>query len=361
MGNSKKPAPLAFKPDLEEAAKRWEAYQAGEIIDRPVVCVTAPREGKKKPASGGRGYHDRVHGDMGEILENALLSAEATFWGGESVPSYFPSFGPDEIAVFCGGTLAWSDESPNTNWSIPFVKDWKQALPLQLHQDDPLWQRLLEFYRKGVECMAGKMLLAPPDLHTNMDLLAAARGPQPLCFDVLDEPEMIDRAMVDARAVFRELWAAVVEAGRMDELGYSHGMYSMDGAAVLQCDFSCMISPEMFQRWVLPALEEEAEIVRNAMYHWDGPDALVHTDALLASAGLHTFSYVPGSGRGSHIDYVDLFKRVQAGGKAVAVGGTPEEIKTMHRELRPEKTCYHTGVGSEREAEELLDWFVKNT
>jgi hypothetical protein len=40
------PASLSLKPDLAEAAHRWEAFYAGEIIDRPVVCVTAPGDGR---------------------------------------------------------------------------------------------------------------------------------------------------------------------------------------------------------------------------------------------------------------------------------------------------------------------------
>ena len=104
-----------------------------------------------------------------------------------------------------------------------------------------------------------------------------------------------------------------------------------------------------------------AEIVKHALYHWDGPGALVHTDDLLATIGLHSLSYVPGAGYGNHIDYLDLFKRVQEGGKAVQVHGSPEEIKFMHRELQPEKAFYCTNVRSQAEAEELLAWFVKNT
>lgn len=354
-----KPAPLEFKPDLEDTARRWDAFYAGEIIDRPVICVTAPREGYK--GARGADYHERVHGDMDDIIERAIISAEATFYGGESVPSFGTSFGPDEISVFVGAEFKWSDYSGNTNWSVPYVEDWEEALPIKLQDDNPFWQRMLEFYRKAAKRMAGKMVIASLDLHTNMDLLAGIRGPQRLCTDLLDQPEMIDRAMDDARAVFRELWAAISEAGKMDELGYCHSMYSMEGAAVLQCDFSCMISPEMFRRWVLPALEEEAEIVKHAVYHWDGPDALVHTEDLLASKGLHAMSYVPGTGHGGHIDHLDLLKRVQAGGKAVQAGGSPDQIKIMHKELEPEKVYYTTHTGSQAEAEELLDWFVKNT
>ena len=351
--------PLALKPDMAEAARRWEAFYAGEIIDRPIVCVTAPREGHT-PAPAIT-YQERAFGDVDALIDHALAAAEATYWGGEAIPAFFPSIGPDEIAVFCGAELRWSDDSSDTNWSVPCVEDWELALPLRLQPEHPLWQRILAVYRRAAERMAGKVLLSPLDLHTNMDLLAALRGPQRLCLDLMDRPEMVDRAMADARRIFREVWSAVAEAGRMDEHGYCHAFYSMEGAAVLQCDFSCMMSPALFRRWVLPALEEEAAIVRHALYHWAGPGARVQTADLLARHGLFSLSYVPGDGHGEHIDYLDLFGQVQAGGKAVQVWGTPEQIKSMHRELRPEKVHYHTHCGSVSEAEQLLAWFARNT
>jgi hypothetical protein len=64
---------------------------------------------------------------------------------------------------------------------------------------------------------------------------------------------------------------------------------------------------------------------------------------------------------GGHTNYIDLFKHVQAGGKAVQVWGSPEEVKLIHRELRPEKTQYHTWAGSRAEAEALFAWFARHT
>ena len=359
MTTRRTPAPLAFKPDLVEAARRWDAFYAGEMIDRPVVCVTAPREGRKAPP--GSDYYQRACGDMDDVINRALAGAEATFFGGEAVPSFYPSFGPDEVAVFCGAPLCWSRDSGNTNWSRPFVEDWEEALPLKIQENHPLWQRMLALYRRAAERMAGKMALSPLDLHTNMDLLAPARGPERLCVDCIERPDLVDRAMESARAVFPVLWKAITEAGRLDELGYCHGVYSMEGAAYLQCDFSCMISPAMFDRWVLPALEEEAEIVRRCVYHWDGPGALVHTDSLTRSRGLHCFSYVPGAGRGGHVEHLELLKEVQRRGKAVQACGSPDEVKHMHRHLAPDKVFYSTGCTTQAEAEKLLKWFVKNT
>jgi len=357
--NKKKPTPLEFKPDLEEAVKRLEAFYAGDIIDRPVIMVTAPKEGVK--GARGSNYYERVFGDMDDIIDRAIQSARATYYGGEAVPTFNPSFGPDEVAVFTGAEFRWSKDSGDTNWSVPYVDDWEKSLPITLKEDNPLWQRMLEFYRKAGEKLAGKMAICPLDLHTNMDLLAAIRGPQRLCEDTIDCPELIDRAMADARAIFPKLWDAISEAGRMRENGYCHGIYSMEGAAYLQCDFSCMISPEMFHRWVLPALEEEAEIVKHVVYHWDGPGALIHADDLIASKGLHTMSYVPGAGYGGHSNYIDLFKRVQKGGKAVQFWGSMDEIKQAHKELMPNKVFYSTWAPNQSEAEKLLEWFVKNT
>jgi hypothetical protein len=343
--------PLELKPDMPEASRRWEAFFAGDLIDRPLVCVTAPREGA--PPAPGLGYRDRVTLPLEEVVERTGAQLEATYYGGEAVPTAWISFGPDEVAAFCGAELKWSEDSGDTNWSEPCVTDWAQ-FRIALQEDSPLYQRMLALYRGVSHRIAGKGLLGMLDLHTNMDLVSALRGPQRLCLDLLDQPEAIDRAMEEARAVFPVLWDGLWEAGRMDEVGYAT-------ATTLQCDFCCMMSPPMFRRWVLPALEEEAAVVGNTVYHWDGPGALVHTADLVASRGLHTLSYVTGTGHGSHVEYIDLLQRVQAGGKAVQVWGTPDELKVLHKALRPEKTYFSTWVSSQAEADALLEWFVQNT
>ncbi len=343
---------LSLKPDFAETARRWDAFYAGDLLDRPIVCVTAPAD-DVEPVEGIN-YHDRAFGDIDALVDRGLRGIRNAQYLGEALPVYWISFGPDEIAVFCGAELAWSADSGDTNWSVPCVEDWART-EIRIDAANPLWQRLLAFYRCAAEKVAGHALLTMPDLHSNMDLLAALRGPQRLCEDLLDCPEAIDTAMLQARAVFPVLWDAVWQAGRFDAIGYKQAF------TTLQCDFSCMISPPMFRRWVLPALEEEAAIVGRVQYHWDGPGALVHTADLLASRGLHTMAYVPGDGHGNHDHYVELYQRVQAGGKAVAVGGTPEQCKFMHRALRPEKTVYWTHTDTRAEAEELLAWFVRNT
>ena len=351
-----------YKPDFQDAEKRWQAYFQGELIDRPPVVVTAPRDGFVLPAPVS--YRQKIFSSIDQVLEKSLARIEATYWGGDAVPSFYPSFGPDEIAVFCGAEFRWSQNSPDTNWSVPFITDWDTYIPVKLQFNNHLFDRQLEIYRQAAKKFNGTVALVAPDMHTNMDLLSALRGPQKLCMDLLDCPEIIDRAMTDIRKVMPSLWSAISAAGDMPAVGYaleSHALYSRTGSATLQCDFSIMMSPKMFRRWVIPALEEEARVVGHVVYHWDGPGALVHKKDLIALPGLHTLSFVPGDGNGSPVDYIDLLKELQAAGKSVHVWGTPDECKRMHKELMPHKVFYCTETKTRSEAEKLLEWFTKNT
>jgi hypothetical protein len=42
------------------------------------------------------------------------------------------------------------------------------------------------------------------------------------------------------------------------------------------------------------------------------------------------------------------------------MGGIFEQIRVMHKELKPEKTLYCTGAGSVKEADDLIAWLKKN-
>ncbi len=342
---------LSLKPDYDEALKRWDAFWQGDMIDRPIVSITAPNPAFADYEPYPDNYYNRVNGDLNALTDGVLRNAESNLYLGEAIPSAFLSFGCDEIAAFCGGALSFHPDSMDTNWSVPFVEDWKDVLPLKIQEQDPLWQRMLTYISLMANKAEGNMLINPIDLHTNMDLLLAVRGAESLCLDLLDCPETIDQAMASARQVFMDVWDATRKAGFLPR----------KSGATLQCDFSCMIGTDMFRRWALPALEEEAEIVGRVRYHWDGPGALIHADDLIASKGLYLLDYVPGEGNGTHAGFLNLFKKVQAGGKAVAVHGSIEMIKWMHTELDPTLVTYSTRADSAQEAEQLLEWFRKHT
>ncbi|HEX7541596.1 MAG TPA: hypothetical protein VF352_05645 [Anaerolineales bacterium] len=55
-----------------------------------------------------------------------------------------------------------------------------------------------------------------------------------------------------------------------------------------------MISPKMFERFVLPDLETCCAAMDHALYHLDGKGQLVHVDTLLSTPRLRGIQWVPG-------------------------------------------------------------------
>ena len=344
---------LEFKPDYQETIKRYEAFWNGGMTDRPIVCVTAPNPEYKDTPHYTDNYYTRMHNDLDETVNQLISNAQKTLYMGEAMPQSYLSFGCDEMAAFCGGeTLYFQGGNHDTNWSKPFVTDWEPILPLSVKEDNALWLRMQKLMDKCAEAMQGKMLFRSIDLHSNLDLLLAMRGGEMLCLDLIDRPEIIEKALEQSIEVFEYFYDKTAKKYNLPGI---NGMY-------LQCDFSCMISSQMFRRFALPYLEREAEYNNGRIiYHWDGVTALTHTDDLIASKGLYVLEFVPGTGNGTHSDFLDLYAKVQKGGKAVSVWGNIDEIKYMHKYLRPDKTMYRTHAGTIREAEELLEWFKKNT
>jgi hypothetical protein len=104
-------------------------------------------------------------------------------------------------------------------------------------------------------------------------------------------------------------------------------------------------------------LNEEAFSNRldGVIYHLDGPGALKHLDRLLELPRLHGIQWTPGTGHPTGLHWLDLYKRIQAKGKAVHVSLAAPEVATAVRELKPEGLFINTGAGSVEEAERVLE------
>ncbi len=351
---------LALKPNLSEALERWRALWNREIIKRPAAVVTAPKDGVK-PVPGPR-YPTRPDDDFDKVLDQVEAHLATVYFAGEAMPRYEPCFGPDQLAAFVGGHLDYSPDSSGTSWSVPFVEAWEAALPLRL-EGNHNWLRMLEFCRKAGQRAKGRWVVCTLDMHSNLDWLVAIREPSRLCMDLLDTPELIERAMANVRALYRQVYNAVYDAAGMGEMGTSSWLpyYSEGRCCTTQCDFSCLLSPEQFNRFVLPALTEECEFLDHSVYHYDGRTCLQHFDAITGIRALDGIQWTPTAGGPTMMEWLPLLKRFQATGKSIFVSCSPDELKVYHRELKPNLVLYSVGCKTEREADETLRWLERNT
>lgn len=351
---------FAYKPDYEDALRHWEAFWAGEIIDRPCIRVVTPKEGvvQKPPPPGLHKPTD----DFAAIARASDECAATLNFAADAIPFFLPNFGPDTYAAFMGASLEFAPEH-STSWTKPFVTDWKDVTKRLERPHGYWWERALAFASQAREIAKGKLGIAMLDLHCNMDCLAAIRGPQQLCLDLVDCPDEVEAAFKAVRKSYAEVYDGLFEAAGGPATGSSTWlpMYSPGKFNTIACDFICLLGPELARKFVIPCLEEEAAFLDHSCYHYDGPDALVHLDDILSIKDIHAIQWGPGAGSPPVIEWMDLLKKIQAAGKALWISTTPAELKVFHKELKPELVVYSVSASSEAEANELIKWLKDNT
>jgi len=67
--------------------------------------------------------------------------------------------------------------------------------------------------------------------------------------------------------------------------------------AQMQCDLSVMISPEMFNCFAMPELEELCDFLDYPVYHFDGQEQIRHLDSLLSLKKLRAIQWTPVAGQ----------------------------------------------------------------
>jgi len=102
---------------------------------------------------------------------------------------------------------------------------------------------------------------------------------------------------------------------------------------MLQCDFAYMISPQMFERFVMPDLASCCEALDHGFYHLDGKGQIPHLDMVLSLERLRGTQWIPGDGQPPPEEWMTLLKRIRDGGKLCQLYVTAEGARTIVREI----------------------------
>ena len=207
-----------------------------------------------------------------------------------------------------------------------------------------------------LERCGGKILICPPTLVANLDVLAALRGPQRLMIDLAVCPEKVQRALAQVNAAHTQIMAACARAVPVRPLRqHERGGRVHDGPQSRpQCDASCMISPAMFRELVAPCLESEANDADVFVYHLDGPGAIKHLEALCGIDKLDMIAWVCGAGDEDK-DWSALYDRIDRLGKGQWRYVTGREtVKQAWRKYQSRKLAFTISAESASEVEDFL-------
>ena len=343
-----------FKEDAEKSRERVEAWWNHQIIDRVVIRVTAPIPSDEAPAPQDTDDLAKHFTDPDIVIPRMEYDLAHTYFGGEAFPvaagvrTGFVAI----MAAFLGCPVTFVNK--NTVWCEPIIDDPDDLPDLTFDPENTWWKAAVRLMKQLAERAEGYHV-GLPDLNGPTEILARMRGTENLALDFMDNPEYIGPAVDRITDAWFRYWQECTNI--IQKTGgylYWMGIWSDRPSIDLQSDFSCMISPDMFQKHFLPSIERQTHMVERTIYHLDGPDAITHLDALLELPEVNGIQWVPGAGAKPTVEWIPLMRRIQEADKLVYVYCNSKEVETLLKELRPEGLMLTTSCSSVEEAEELL-------
>ena len=314
--------------DWERHARNWSAWWEG-ALDRPLVMI----EAKVADVPFEPFVNNLPLGlSTDAILDHYQAHLEALRFFGDAWPRWRPNFGPIIVAGFLGaGVHAAAD----TIWFSPLQATRLEDLRLAYDPDNAWWRRVQDLTRAAVARWGDRVLVAHTSMGNNLDILAALRGTQQLLFDLCDAPDEVERLAGEVTRAWLRFYdehTAVIEQAGRGTTPWAH-IWSPGRCYMLQCDFAYMISPAMFERFVMPDLKASCAALDHPFYHMDGKGQIPHLDMLLSLERLRGIQWVPGDGAPPPEAWLPLLKRIRDAGKLcqlyVSAAGAREIVRAL--------------------------------
>ncbi len=237
-------------------------------------------------------------------------------WHGDAFP-FFPitPFGPGVMAAFLGCTPVGVE---HTVWFMPPKKDIPiEELHFSFDENNPYFRRVVNIVEAAMEKWRGHVVVGMVDIGGVMDVLSSFRGTENLLTDLYDSPDEVLRCVKELQELWLKYFRIFNDIMAPEARGYSqwYNLYGEQPGYILQSDFSYMISPDMFDKFVGPELASTSKHICNAVYHMDGIGEIPHLDSLLKIDSIKGIQWVPGDGEPSSRNWDELLDRILVSGK----------------------------------------------
>lgn len=350
---------IDFSPERWEMVKEsHEKWWAGEL-DRPLIrAVTVKQDA---PAFKGVLCQANCHDfsvSAEEIVDGIEYELSRKAFLGDAYPFFnMEAFGPGVLAAFCGATL---DNRTGNVWFHPDKKREIEDIHVQYDPNNKWVRRIKDIYHAANKRFNGNVLMSMVDMGGDVDVLATFRGTEDLLLDLYDNPDEVKRVCREIEECWFAAYNDLNEVLMQKNPGYSdwNGLYSETPSYILQCDFSYMISPEMFKEFVLPGLKRFASRLDHVTYHLDGQGELPHLDMLMGIEKLRGIQWVPGAGNPHGAHWLDLYQKIRDGGKDYQIIGTIQEMKDVKDVLGNKGMYLDLYPADEKSGLEAINYFM---
>jgi 5-methyltetrahydrofolate--homocysteine methyltransferase len=315
---------MLYKKNWGEAKIKWENYWKRQNTGRPLMCIIANKEEKMDPeraeALKSKDMDDKYL-NAERIVERFRYFCETHEFMAESFPNLSIDFGPGSMAGYLGCNIVFNK---NTVWFDEFVEDWLEYKDLEYDPENEWFKKHIELFRRVKELAGDDFYIGIPDIMENIDVLASMRGAQNTIFDMVDEPEEMERRIAQIDDIYFKYYDQFYDIVKDEGNGSCYTVFQIWGSgrtAKLQCDFSAMMSPDNFRDFIQPSLRKQAKQLDHVLYHLDGPDAIKHVDALMEIEEIDALQWTSGDygPDGTFEQWYEIYDKAVAAGKGLWV------------------------------------------
>ena len=346
------PALKYSEQDWQKLSDNWTAWWAGEL-DRPLVMIESPPRSR---APEELTTEFLLHKPVDAVLDFYEARLAKTILFGDSWPKWFPFYGAGVAAAFLGSDLLCTPEE-GTIWFEPSQALESYDLSALYDPDNIWWRRVRQLTQAAVQRWGDRVCVGFTDLGGNLDILASLRNSQDLLMDLLDRPQEIETASQQITGFWLRYYNELLKITQKSGRGSSPWapIWAPGNCYMLQSDFSAMISPRMFKRFVLPDIVACCDRLDYAFYHLDGKGQLPHLDLLLAIENLHGIQWIPGDGQPPPEDWLPELERIRDAEKLCQLFVSARGAKKIIQHLGGKGFVFYiTDVLSPDEAQSLL-------
>ena len=325
-----KPALKFSEQDWQNLSQNWIAWWTGQL-ERPLVIIENRPRSRTVYELTIQFLRDQPVDNLLDFYNDHLSN---TILYGDAFPRWFPFFGAGVVAAFLGAKLLCTPEE-GTIWFTPDKPLESYDLTGHYNPHNPWWQRIREITRAAAELWGDRLSIGFTDLGGNLDILASLRGSQEVLTDLLDCPEQIESACQQITQLWLQYYQDLLEITGNRGRGSTPWapIWAPGSCYMLQSDFSAMISPKMFERFVIPDIVACSRQMDYAFYHLDGKGQLPHLDLLLAIEELQGIQWIPGDGQPPPEDWLPVLDRIRQAGKLCQLFVSEAGARKITRQL----------------------------
>jgi 5-methyltetrahydrofolate--homocysteine methyltransferase len=315
--------PIDFTPDrwnaVRETYRRWWSGELG----RPVVAVelVGRDPGRPEPVAPllSQANCHRFDVPAEDVIDRLDYELSRRVYLGDAFPWVsLDAFGPGVLAAVLGARL---ENTTGQVWFLPPAQRPIGEIRFEVDAEDVWLRRIKDLCAAAAQRWQGAVLVGMADLGGNLDVLSTFRPGEQLLLDLYDHPSEVKRLTWEAHRAWHRVFDEIHAVLRPANPGYTDwtGIYSDQPGYTLQCDFSYMISPAMFDEFARPELEATARRLAHSVYHLDGVGALSHLGSVLSIDGLDGVQWVPGAGKPDCRHWPEVYRKIHAAGKRIQV------------------------------------------